>query len=150
MKPPPERLAALAGEIRSHAYAPYSRFRVGAALEADTGEVFTGCNVENASYGLTICAEQAAVASAVAAGRRRFRRLVVATGGGRAVAPCGRCRQLLAEFGCDLEVFGVANGEPMRWLLKDLLPDPFAGDILNPGPGSGDGAADPGNPDSPW
>ena len=148
--PPPERLAALARKVRSHAYAPYSRFRVGAALEADTGEVFTGCNVENASYGLTICAEQAAVTAAVAAGRRRLRRLVVATGGGQAVAPCGRCRQSLAEFGCDLEVFGVTNGEPMRWLLKDLIPDPFAGNLLNPGPGSGDGAADPRNPDSTW
>ena len=142
-----ERLVTLAREVRRHAYAPYSRFRVGAALEADTGEVFTGCNVENASYGLTICAEQAAVTSAVAGGRRRFRRLVVATGGGRAVAPCGRCRQLLAEFGGDLEVYGVTNGERMRWLLKDLIPDPFVGDLLNPG--GGDAAAAPGDPDSP-
>ena len=145
---PLERLVTLAREVRTHAYAPYSRFRVGAALEADTGEVFTGCNVENASYGLTICAEQAAVTSAVSGGRRRFRRLVVATGGERAVAPCGRCRQLLAEFGSDLEVYGVTNGERMDWLLKDLIPHPFAGDLLNPGPGGGDAAAAPRDPDS--
>lgn len=146
---PPERLVTLAMEVRTHAYAPYSRFRVGAALEADTGEVFTGCNVENASYGLTICAEQAAVTSAVARGRRRFRRLVVATGGERAVAPCGRCRQLLAEFGTGLEVYGVTNGERMRWRLGDLIPEPFAGDLLNPAPGGGGAAASPGDPDAP-
>lgn len=145
---PPERLVALAREVRMRAYAPYSRFRVGAALEADTGEVFTGCNVENASYGLTTCAEQAAVASAVAGARRRFRRLVVAAGGERAVAPCGRCRQLLAEFGTDLEVYSVTNGKPMGWLLKDLIPDPFAGDLVNARPGGGEAAAAPGARDS--
>lgn len=145
---PPERLVTLAREVRARAYAPYSRFRVGAALEAETGEVFTGCNVENASYGLTMCAEQAAVASAVARGRRRFRRLVVATGGERAVAPCGRCRQLLAEFGTGLEVYGVTSTEQVRWLLPDLIPYPFAGDLLNPVPGGGGAAASPGDPDS--
>ena len=146
---PPERLVTLAREVRAHAYAPYSRFRVGAALEADTGEVFTGCNVENASYGLTICAEAAAVTAAVSRGLRRFRRLVVATGGERAVAPCGRCRQLLAEFGTGLEVYGVTNGEPMHWLLRDLIPDPFAGDLLDPRAEGGDAAASPQDTDSP-
>ena len=138
---PLDRLVALAREMLAHSYAPYSRFSVGAALEADTGEVFTGCNVENASYGLTICAEQNAVAAAVARGRRRFRRLVVVTGGQRAVAPCGRCRQVLAEFGTDMVVYGVANGERVHWQLKDLIPEHFGRESLNPGPASGDGAA---------
>lgn len=142
----PERLVTLAVEARTHAYAPYSRFRVGAALEADSGEVFRGCNVENASYGLAVCAEQAAVASAVARGRRRFRRLVVATGGERAVAPCGRCRQVLAEFGTELVVYGVANGDCMRWRLKELIPEHFGPDDLNPGTEGGGAAAGPGRP----
>lgn len=140
---PLDRLVALAREMLAYSYAPYSRFSVGAALEADTGEVFTGCNVENASYGLTICAEQNAVAAAVSRGRRRFRRLVVVTGGQRAVAPCGRCRQVLAEFGTDLRVYGVANGETVNWELKDLIPDPFGGDVLDAAAVDGDGVASP-------
>lgn len=138
MEPVPlDRLVTLARGMLAHSYAPYSRFSVGAALETDTGEVFTGCNVENASYGLTICAEQSAVAAAVSRGRTRFRRLVVVTAGQRAVAPCGRCRQVLAEFGTDLVVYGVANGEQAHWQLKDLIPDPFAGDFLDRGPPAG-------------
>ena len=119
------RIKGLAKEAMRSAYAPYSRFRVGAALEADSGEVFVGCNVENASYGLAICAERAAVAAAVAQGHRRFRRVVVATEGDHAVSPCGACRQVLAEFGIALEVYGVAGGETKRWLLRDLLPAAF-------------------------
>lgn len=138
---PLDRLVALAREMLVYSYAPYSRFNVGAALEADTGEVFTGCNVENASYGLTICAEQNAVAAAVSRGRRRFRRLVVVTRGQRAVAPCGRCRQVLAEFGTDLAVYGVANGEKAHWQLRDLIPDHFGREFLDADPADGDGAA---------
>lgn len=140
---PLDRLVTLAREMLAYSYAPYSRFSVGAALETDTGEVFTGCNVENASYGLTICAEQNAVAAAVSRGQRRFRRLVVVTGGQRAVAPCGRCRQVLAEFGTDLMVYGVANGERVNWQLKDLIPDHFGGHFLDRGPADGDGTASP-------
>ncbi len=140
---PLDRLVALAREMLAHSYAPYSRFGVGAALETDTGEVFTGCNVENASYGLTICAEQNAVAAAVSRGRRRFRRLVVVTRGQRAVAPCGRCRQVLAEFGTDMTVYGVANGERAHWQLKDLIPDHFGRDVLDAGSAGGGGAASP-------
>lgn len=140
-----DRLVTLAREMLAYSYAPYSRFSVGAALETDTGEVFTGCNVENASYGLTICAEQNAVAAAVSRGRRRFRRLVVVTGGQRAVAPCGRCRQVLAEFGTDLVVYGVANGESLNWQLKDLIPDHFGRDSLDTAP-SGRGGPAPSDP----
>ncbi len=122
---PVERLAQQAAEVLNYAYAPYSRFRVGAALEADSGEIFTGCNVENASYGLTICAERAALAAAVARGHTGFRRLVVATEGDRAVAPCGACRQVLAEFGTGLEVYSVAKKESLRWSLKELIPSAF-------------------------
>ncbi len=129
-----DRLAALAREMLEHSYAPYSRFRVGAALDSVTGEVFTGCNVENASYGLTICAERSAVAQAVAGGHRRFRRLVIVTESDRAVPPCGACCQVVAEFGDDTEVFSFANKETTRWQLKDLIPDVFS---LGPGPSGG-------------
>lgn len=122
---PVQRLEEMARSMWSRAYAPYSRFRVGAALETESGAVFTGCNVENASYGLTICAERGALAAAVAQGHRRFVRLVVATEGDRAVAPCGACRQVLAEFGTALEVYGIGKKERRRWTLQDLIPDVF-------------------------
>lgn len=119
-----------------HSYAPYSGFRVGAALESVTGAVFAGCNVENASYGLTICAERSAVAQAVASGHRRFRRLVIVTESDRAVAPCGACRQVVAEFGDDTQVFSFGNTEEKRWQLTELIPDAFR---LADAGGSGDG-----------
>ena len=122
---PLERLAKAAQEMLNYAYAPYSRFRVGVALEVDSGEIFTGCNVENASYGLTICAERAAVASAVSRGHTRFRRLVVATEEDGAVAPCGACRQVLAEFGAGMEVYSVGKKERKSWLLEELIPAAF-------------------------
>lgn len=139
-----ERLTELALKAMRSAYAPYSRFRVGAAIEADSGEVFVGCNVENASYGLTICAERAALAAAVAQGDRRFRRIVVATEGDRAVAPCGACRQVLAEFGERLEVHGVAGSDRKRWVLGELLPATFGAEAL----AEREGAAGPAPPTS--
>ncbi len=124
-------LTRRARDVQRHAYCPYSRFRVGAALEAADGRVFVGTNVESASYGLTICAERMAVGAAVAGGAREFRRILVATDVDPPASPCGACRQLLAEFGLDLEVIAVGPETERRWTLRDLLPDAFARATLN-------------------
>ncbi len=116
--------------VRQRAYAPYSAFQVGAALEGTNGQVFLGCNVENASYGLTICAERAAVVLAVSSGVREFRRLVVVTGTEPPAAPCGACRQVLAEFGVDWVVEAVGPSSTKRWRIRDLLPDAFGPESL--------------------
>jgi cytidine deaminase len=119
-------LTALAWRVRDHAYAPASHFRVGAAVLAADGRTFAGCNVENASYGLTICAERAAVFAAIAAGATAIDAVVVVTDMPVPARPCGACRQVLAEFGGDMTVV-LANlaGARERTTLAALLPEPF-------------------------
>lgn len=123
----PEELLARAADARERAYVPFSGFAVGAAVLAADGRVFTGCNVENRSYGLTICAERVAVATAVAAGARRFEAVAVIAGSSPPAAPCGLCRETLAEFaGPELRIH-LANpdGERRDTTLGELFPDPF-------------------------
>jgi cytidine deaminase len=124
-------LVARAREAMRNAYAPYSEFRVGAAIEATDGRVFAGCNVESASYGLTICAERMALGAAVAAGARAFKRVAVTTEVEPPAAPCGACRQLLAEFGVNLEVVAVGPSTERHWTLAALLPDAFTKESLD-------------------
>ncbi|HUK14647.1 MAG TPA: cytidine deaminase [Thermoanaerobaculaceae bacterium] len=120
-----DRLLAAAREAQKHAYAPYSRFPVGAAVLAEDGRVFAGCNVENSSFGLTICAERNAVGAAVAAGARPIAVAVVANG--TAVSPCGACRQVLAEFAPAMPVLLAAanDGSHQATTLDALLPQAF-------------------------
>ena len=125
-----DTLVDAARAAQQRAYAPYSRFRVGCALEAEDGRVFVGCNVENASYGLTICAERAAVCAAVAGGAQRFRRVVVVSDADPPAAPCGACRQVLSEFGRDLRVDGVGAAGAVRWTIAELLPAAFGKEQL--------------------
>jgi cytidine deaminase len=122
----PSELVQAAIDVREKAYARYSNFLVGAAILATDGRIYTGCNVENASYGLTICAERAAVFNAVAAGQRQFELLAIATAGG--ASPCGACRQVLAEFAPELPILLVDVNRPKAVVevsLKDLLPQGF-------------------------
>lgn len=113
-------------QARQKAYAPYSNFKVGAALLTSKGKVYTGCNVENATYGLTVCAERVALWKAVSEGEREFLQIVVASEGERPASPCGACRQLLWEFCRDIEVI-LANTRGFResHQLADLFPKPF-------------------------
>ncbi|MES2307116.1 MAG: cytidine deaminase [Gemmatimonadota bacterium] len=123
-------LRTAAEAARARAYAPYSGFHVGAALETEEGTIVTGCNVENASYGLTICAERSAVVAAVAAGHRRFVRLALVSDAPEPIAPCGACRQVLAEFGLQLQVDSYAGSDRISWTMAELLPASFNRDVL--------------------
>ncbi len=125
VEPADAELIAAARAVREHAYAPYSAFAVGAALLCDDGSIVAACNVENASYGLSLCAERAAVAAAVAAGKRRFAALAVAGPPEGTSAPCGGCRQFLAEFAPALRIV-YARGEDIETTtLSELLPAAF-------------------------
>lgn len=117
--------------VRDNAHAPYSRFHVGAAVLTASGAIFAGCNVENASYGLTICAERVAVGSAVAAGHRQIIAVAVATSGGH--SPCGACRQVLSEFGPAMGVILIDADDPTKTrttTLAALLPEQFSSGAL--------------------
>ncbi len=121
--------AALAA--RNNAHAPYSHFLVGAALEADDGRVFTGCNIENATYGLSVCAERVALFKAISEGARKFRRVAVAADTDVLTPPCGACRQILWEFCGDIEVALInLRGKSETFRMKDLFPRPFDDSFL--------------------
>ncbi len=121
--------AALAA--REHAFAPFSRFKVGAALQDKEGRVFTGCNIENASYGLTLCAERVAVFKAVSEGVRKFARIVVAADTATLTPPCGACRQILWEFCGNARLTLVnLNGQRQDMHIGDIFPGPFDATFL--------------------
>jgi cytidine deaminase len=120
-----DALIAAARDMRARAYAPYSHFTVGAALDTGDGTVILGCNVENASYGLAICAERAAVAAAVAAGFRRFTAIAIAGPDGALTSPCGACRQVLVEFNPEMTVIYTTAEGPVATTAAELLPHSF-------------------------
>jgi len=126
-------LVDAARQARHRAFAPYSTFKVGAALETADGTIVTGCNIENSTYGLTVCAERVAVFKAISEGHRAFTRIAVVADTQEPTPPCGPCRQILWEFCGDIEVI-LANltEEKGRHQLKDLLPLPFDARLLRP------------------
>ncbi|HKV51652.1 MAG TPA: cytidine deaminase [Gemmatimonadaceae bacterium] len=125
-------LRAAAFAALERAYAPYSGFRVGAALRASDGGVFAGCNVENASYPASLCAERAAMAAAIASGARECEAIVIATDAAEPAPPCGICRQVLSELAPTIEVMSCTRGgRESRWTIASLLPHPFAPQSLD-------------------
>ena len=125
----PLQAAALAA--RENAHAPYSKFRVGAALQDTGGRIHTGCNVENATYGLTLCAERVAVFKAISEGAREFQRIAIAADSETLTPPCGACRQILWEFCGDIEIVLVnLRGESETLRLKELFPRAFDASFL--------------------
>lgn len=132
-----EELKLLAELARDRAYAPYSNFKVGAALLCRNGKIFTGCNVENATYGATVCAERHAIGNAIVAGEQAFVAIVVSTLAATPTPPCGICRQVLTEFNPDIVVLSFdRNGIQRRYVVRDLLPDAFTPEALHPEPES--------------
>jgi len=126
-----DELLEAALRVRENAHAPFSRFKVGAAIEDDSGRVFTGCNVENATYGLTVCAERVAVFKAISEGARKFQRVAVAADTDILTPPCGACRQILWEFCGDVEITLVnLHGKTEKFQMKDLFPRPFDASFL--------------------
>lgn len=121
-----EELVKIAGEAMSKAYAPYSAFSVGAALLTKAGVVYTGCNIENASYGATNCAERTAIFKAVSEGEREFERIAVVAKDGSCAYPCGICLQVMHEFSKDMKVILLQDGKITEFELKDLLPRGFS------------------------
>jgi cytidine deaminase len=127
-----QELIRIALEARQKAYAPYSKYLVGAALLTKSGRIYSGCNIENASYGATICAERVAAVKAVSEGETAFEALAVAGDGKEPVAPCGICRQFLAEFGLDLVLILInLEGQRIETSLNQYLPGAFGPANLN-------------------
>jgi cytidine deaminase len=125
-----DELVAAATEVRKNAHAPYSDFAVGAAILAADGRVFAGCNVENASFGLSVCAERHAIAAAISAGCRKIEGLAVVTETRPPASPCGACRQVLVEFGDYPVVLANLKGERVTTSVSDLIPSAFTPDSL--------------------
>lgn len=121
-----KKLVEQAREAQQKAYAPYSKFRVGAALLGASGKVYSGCNVENASYGMTQCAEQCAIGNAVVSGEQSFTHMALIADSRDPASPCGACRQVLSEFAPGLEILSIGSeGGETRWKLHELLPSAF-------------------------
>ncbi|MFN2453594.1 MAG: cytidine deaminase [Pyrinomonadaceae bacterium] len=121
-----QRLIAAASDALAYAFAPFSDFRVGAALETIDGKIFTGCNIENATYGLTMCAERVAIFKAVSEGARRFRRLAIVAETKELTPPCGACRQIIWEFCSDIPVLLANNrGDTATLQMSELFPHAF-------------------------
>ena len=120
------KLLEAATDVRTRAYAPYSDFKVGAAVETENGDIYTGCNVESASYGLTVCAERVAILKAISEGERGFDAIAVVADTDALTAPCGACRQLIWEFCGDVPVIlGNLKGKTETIAMRDLFPKPF-------------------------
>src|ERR1700722_20377051 len=126
-----DKLLEAALAVRHNAHAPFSKFQVGAAVEDSAGRIHTGCNIENATYGLTVCAERVAIFKAISEGARKFRRIAVAADTANLTPPCGACRQILWEFCGDADVVLVnPGGKTETYRLKDLFPKPFDASYL--------------------
>ncbi len=121
-----KKLLEIAKNAARNSYAPYSNIHVGAALLTEDNKIFTGINVENSSYGLSICAERVAVFNAVSNGYRKFKKIAVITAEGKGIMPCGACRQVLSEFSNDIDIITLdSEGNVIRFKLNDLLPHAF-------------------------
>ena len=128
-----ESLIEASKAAMEHAYAPYSGFKVGAAVLGSSGKIYSGCNVENASYGLSICAERAAIFKAVCAGERAIRAVAISNSSGKAAFPCGACRQVMAEFAPadeTVHIYLISDGGIETYTLADLLPHAFKYGVL--------------------
>jgi cytidine deaminase len=119
-----KKLISSAKQSMGYAYAPYSKFRVGAAILTTSGKIYTGCNIENASLGLTVCAERVALFKAISEGEKSFKAIAIVATKNPAY-PCGACRQVLYEFAPEIEIFLIKNGKTKKFLLGELLPQGF-------------------------
>jgi len=121
----PQRLLKAAQKARSQAYAPYSHYRVGAALQGKSGKIYTGCNIENASYSATVCAERVALFQAVSQGEKSFKALAVVANPGKKPWPCGVCRQVIGEFAPSIDIWVQAGKQCEHQTLEEIFPEPF-------------------------
>ncbi len=125
------KLIVAAHKAKKNSYSPYSKFRVGAALLTSTGKIITGCNIENSSYSLTICAERTAIFKAVSEGHKRFKAIVIASDSSSFIPPCGACRQVLSDLAGNIDVFlSNKKHEVLHLKMEDFLPMPFNDSML--------------------